>query len=344
MMKPIESRSSFYDDVLSSTLANNTRITYNKGWSCFQDYCAVTGVSPLSATPDQMADYFIDLGSRANLSNGKKLSISTLVVYRSAINRRYVEAQKPSPANHPKVNAILKGLARLRGARPRRVQALREHHILGMLDQCGNSLIGLRDAAVIALGFSAALRRSEICALTIDDIQIIPPLNGEDTRKMFVHVRKSKTDQAGKGQRIAIPEGQQIRPIKRLEDWLRAAGIKQGYVFQTMWRGARFARPALASFGYCPAGEALRRGYRPESRRHRRPLATGRLCHQRGRSPCPAGQDHGNYPPQQPGDGDEIHPGRGVVQRPRRQGFFVTGSDQHNPLIMQDKGTIKRLF
>ena len=237
MMKPIESKSSFYDDVLLSALADNTRIAYGKGWSCFQNYCLSAGVEPLAASPAQLADFFIELGSRANVAGGNKLSVGTINLYRSAINRQYVEAHKPSPANHPKVNAVLKGLARMLGSAPRRVQALREHHILGMLEQCGGSPIGLRNAAIIALGFSAALRRSEICALMIDDIQIIPPLNGEETRNMLVHIRKSKTDQAGKGQRIAVPEGQRIKPIIRLEEWLRSSGIKRGYVFQTMKRG-----------------------------------------------------------------------------------------------------------
>ena len=58
------------------------------------------------------------------MSNGKTLSVGTLNLYRSAINRQYVEAHRPSPANHPKVNAVMKGLARLRGAAPRRAQAL----------------------------------------------------------------------------------------------------------------------------------------------------------------------------------------------------------------------------
>ena len=277
MMKPTESRSSFYDDVLFSALADNTRIAYDKGWSCFQDYCVETGVDPLAATPDQVAEFFIDLGSRAGTSNGKKLSISTLVLYRSAINRHFVEAHKPSPTSHPKVNAVLKGLARMRGAAPRRVQALREYHILCMLEQCGKSLIGLRNAAIISLGFSAALRRSEICALTIDDIEIIPPLDGDDTRKMLVHIRKSKTDQQGKGQRIAIPEGRRIKPIQRLEDWLQASGITQGYVFQTMWRGGglrgrplhhsdipRLVKRYAEAIGLNPgeiAGHSLRAGF-----------------------------------------------------------------------------------
>ena len=247
MMKPIESKSSFYDDVLFSSLSKNTRIAYDKGWSCFQDYCVQTGVNPMAATPDHVADFFIDMGSRANTANGKKLSVGTLYLYRSAINRQYVEAHKSSPTKHLKVNAVLKGLARMRGTAPRQVLALREHHILCMLEQCGNSLIGLRNAAIIALGFSAALRRSEICALRIDDIQIIPPGHGDDNRKMLVHIRKSKTDQSGKGQRIAVPDGQRIKPIKRLEDWLQSSGITRGFVFQSMARGGNLRGRPLHS-------------------------------------------------------------------------------------------------
>ena len=245
MKKSVKRNSSFYDDVLFSSLSDNTRIAYEKGWSCFQDYCVRADVNPLAATPDHVADFFVDMGSGANRANGKKLSVGTLYLYRSAINRQYAEAHKSSPANHLKVNAVLKGLARMRGTAPRQVQALREHHILGMLEQCGDSLIGLRNAAIIALGFSAALRRSEICALTIDDIQIIAPGRGDGSRRMFVHIRKSKTDQAGKGQRIAVPDGKRIKPIRRLIDWLQSSGIKRGFVFQSMTRGGSLRGRAL---------------------------------------------------------------------------------------------------
>ena len=54
---------------------------------------------------------------------------------------------------------------------------------------------------------------------------------------MFLYIRKSKTDQAGKGARIAIPEGRRIQPIRRLTDWLRVADIRDGYLFRNMHRG-----------------------------------------------------------------------------------------------------------
>ncbi len=242
MMKPTNNKRHGYADV--TALAVNTRIAYSKGWACFQDYCEEKGANPLAVTPEQMSEFFLELGSRAPSSGGQPLSMRTLVLYRSAINRRYVEANRPSPTHHPQVRAVLKGLARRYGTAPRRVQALREHHILCMLEHCGESLIGLRNAALLALGFSAALRRSELCILRTEDIEILPPLPGEESRKMLVHIRRSKTDQEGQGQRIAIPEGRWIQPIKRLEAWLRGSGIRRGYVFQTMSRdGSLRGRP-----------------------------------------------------------------------------------------------------
>lgn len=41
----------------------------------------------------------------------------------------------------------------------------------------------------------------------------------------------------GKGEKIAIPEGKRIKPIKRLKDWLKVSGISSGYLFQTLKRG-----------------------------------------------------------------------------------------------------------
>ena len=72
--------------------------------------------------------------------------------------------------------------------------------------------------------------------MTIDDIEII---DDKERLRMFLHIRKSKTDQEGRGQKIAIPEGKKIKPIKYLQDWLGAAGILSGPVFQTMIRGGR---------------------------------------------------------------------------------------------------------
>ncbi|WP_423907931.1 site-specific integrase [Candidatus Spongiihabitans sp.] len=224
-----------YTDILSSVLADNTRIAYDKGWHLWQRYCNQNNITALPANPSDVARFLVQTATKPG-ANGKLPALGTVILWRSAINRKHVDQNAASPTNHPEVARVCKGLARLRSAPPRQVKALREHHIKTMLDKCPDTLIGKRDAAIIALGFAAALRRSEICGLTIDDLEII---DDEERPRMFLHIRKSKTDQEGLGQKIAIPEGKKLKPIKYLQDWLSAAGILSGPVFQTMFRGGK---------------------------------------------------------------------------------------------------------
>ena len=220
-----------------SALADNTREAYRKGWACFTDYCRQTKISdPLAVLPDTVASFLISLATQRSSKSGQMLSMGTVTLYASAITKQYITAGKPSPTHHPTVTATLRGLARLKGTAPRRVMALREDHIRAMLEQCPETPIGFRDAAILALGFAAALRRSELCALQVADIEIIAPDKG-GPRRMFLTVRRSKTDQLGKGHRIAVPEGKVIRPIHRLQLWLVASKITRGPLFQSMTRG-----------------------------------------------------------------------------------------------------------
>ena len=226
-------------EALSSELAHNTRIAYRKGWERFVDYCAAEHIpDPLSAPAEEVARFFVQLATHPNPQSGVVLSMGTVVLYKSAVNKKYLETGKPSPTNHPVVRSTLRGLARLKGSSVRRVEALREHHVEAMLQVCPDSPIGHRDAAIIALGFAGALRRSEICRLDADDVEFLDA--GEDhVDRMWLRIRQSKTDQAGKGQRVAILNGRVIRPVERLQLWLESSGISSGPLFQTMKRGGR---------------------------------------------------------------------------------------------------------
>lgn len=226
-----------YNEVVSLALAQNTRIAYDKAWLCFKDYFATRDIDPFSVTPEQAVDFIIDLATSPRPKSGKTLSMGTVSLYRSGISKKFVKAEKSSPMNHPKVVAVLKGLSRMKGTAPRRVNALRVDEITRMLGQCPNTLIGKRDAAILAVGFAGALRRSEICGLTTNDVEFIEPRNWDDSWKMFIYIRRSKTDQEGRGHKIAIPEGRYVKPIKRLRDWLQASKIREGPLFQTMKRG-----------------------------------------------------------------------------------------------------------
>lgn len=226
-----------FSGVRGLALAENTRKAYRKGWACFAEYCRRAKIAdPLTASPETVANFLISLTTQGSPKSGQILSMGTVALYASALNKQYISAGLSSPAHHPTVTATLRGLARLKGTAPRRVMALRENHIEAMLAQCPDTPIGCRDAAILAIGFAGALRRSEICALRVSDVNIVGPGQGVP-RRMFLTVRRSKTDQTGKGHKIAVPEGKVIRPIQRLETWLLKSSIRRGPLFQSMKRG-----------------------------------------------------------------------------------------------------------
>jgi integrase len=104
---------------------------------------------------------------------------------------------------------------------------------------------GIRDRALIALAFAAALRRSEIVALQVEDLTEVP-----DGYRLLI--RRSKTDQAGEGQEIAIPRGYHLRPVELVQMWLARAEISTGYVFRKVDRGGNVKHDIpLGDDGYC---------------------------------------------------------------------------------------------
>ena len=263
--------------VLSSELSDNTRAAYRKGWSRFVDYCAAECLGdPLSVSPDRVAGFLVHLATRPNPQSGRVLSMSTVELYKSAVSKKYAEAGKPSPTNHPIVRSTLKGLARFRCSPPRKVEALREYHIAAMLEAAPDTLRGQRDAAIIAVGFAGALRRSEICNLNVEDVKFLPSWDIAEDR-LLLTIRQSKTDQRGVGQRVPILDGDGIRPINRLRQWLTSSGITSGPLFQTMKRGgnlrgkpmhdgdiARIVKHYAELVGLDPkdiAGHSLRAGF-----------------------------------------------------------------------------------
>jgi integrase len=87
------------------------------------------------------------------------------------------------------------------------------------------TLVGLRDRALILLGFAGALRRSELVALEISDLV-------RTEKGLLVRIRRSKTDQEAEGATIAIPRGGQDCPVKALETWLERDEFTFGHILR----------------------------------------------------------------------------------------------------------------
>jgi integrase len=133
-----------------------------------------------------------------------------------------------------------------------------------------DTLAGLRDRALLLLGFAGAFRRSELVALNIEDLE-------ECDGGMRVRIGRSKTDQEGHGVTIGVVPGTVVCPVRALKDWLSAARITEGPVFRPVAKGGRIFETHLtdksvanivkryaAKLGFDPkafGGHSLRAGF-----------------------------------------------------------------------------------
>ena len=94
----------------------------------------------------------------------------------------------------------------------------------------GDKLADVRDRALVAFDMASALRRSELVALTVADLERVPD-------GLRVWVVRSKTDREGRSVVIAVPDGRRLNPVAHLDAWLARAGIGEGLVFRSLVNG-----------------------------------------------------------------------------------------------------------
>lgn len=255
--------------VFAEELAPNTRIAYRKGWTSFEQWCTAEAVEPLTATDEDVSRWMVHLAAT-------RLHPGTISLYRSAVNKAFEVHGLPSPVKTPLIRATMKMVRRDYWQRSHAVEALRDYQVARMISRCPVSAIGYRDAAILALGFACALRRSELIGLDMADIRFLDD-EADSFSRMIVTVRQSKTDQGGAGQSIPVINGNQIQPLTHLRRWLATAGITDGPVFRSMKRGGvikesrlhntdvpRIVKHYAKAAGYDPkvySGHSLRAGF-----------------------------------------------------------------------------------
>ncbi|WP_107339336.1 site-specific integrase [Agrobacterium pusense] len=215
-----------------AALSSNTMRAYRGDWQDFQDWCAARDRSHLPATPATVANYASSLAEA-----GKK--VPTIARKLAAIRFFHRGAGLDNPTDNAGVAAILKGIRRTVGTAARQKAPATVDVIHAMMARINaDSLQGKRDRALLLLGFAGAFRRSELVAITVEDLTFSD--EGVD-----VFLPKSKTDQEAKGQSVAILNGKALKPADRLKEWLQAAEITSGPIFRRFNRGDRLTAETL---------------------------------------------------------------------------------------------------
>jgi len=254
--------------------AANTVRAYLSDWAHFESWCDERGLEPLPARPEAVATYLAALASagRADTTIGRhaaaiawKHSQDGLVPLQARDGRRVIAD-------------TLAGIRRELRARPsRRKAAITATQLSAMIGEAtGEGSRAIRDRAILALGLAAALRRSELVALELQDVEF-------EQRGLKLMLRHSKTDQDGQGQVIAVPAGKVVQPVARLQAWLTVRGSRPGPLFTQIDPQGRMTGEAMsdrsiarliqryaALAGLDPAtvgGHSLRAGFLTEASR-----------------------------------------------------------------------------
>lgn len=218
---------------LAATHAESSRACYAGAWHRWTQWCDGRELASIPAEPSSLCAYLTERADQG-------LSVSTLDMACAAIGHQHRHHGLPDPLEHDMVRRVRRGLRRLVGtaprhpARPLSIEDLRQ--ILLSIDR--TTVRGVRDTAVVLLGFAGALRRSELAALTLADLELKPD-------GLLVHLRCSKTDPERRGQVVGIAHGQHTLtdPITALAAWLTVRGTAPGPVFTSLRPGIQGLQP-----------------------------------------------------------------------------------------------------
>jgi site-specific recombinase XerD len=210
-------------DYRRAARADNTRRAYRAAVARFTEWCTAHAQIALPASPETVAAF---LAAEA----GKGLAVNTLRLRHAALRYLHLLAGYPPPTASPLVSATFAGIRRAHRRPLRKKTALVLEPLRAAVQAVPDSLPGLRDRALLLVGFAAALRPSELAALTIENLA-----RHEDGIALFLPWRKN--DQEARGTTVWLPAGQtDLCPVAALDAWLVAAELSEGPLFRRLWR------------------------------------------------------------------------------------------------------------
>ena len=156
-------------------MANASKLAIAADLDCWLDWCAGEHRIPCPAEPEHIVRYL-----RALEADGKKPATLARRVASLATVHRMLGAESDLPTAAPMVRNALRANRRRQGAAQRQAAPLRFGGALGtaagftitaMLEVCIGELQGMRDAALLSVGYDAGLRVGELVAVEIKDIR-----------------------------------------------------------------------------------------------------------------------------------------------------------------------------
>jgi integrase len=211
----------------------STERTYAGAWRRFEEWCA-GGRASLPATAESVAAYISYLADPVD-RGGRGAKAASIDLALAAISQAHMLSGFPSPRADARLRRVRRGIRQTIRVEQDRKRPVLVTDLRTMVAALPPGLLGLRDRALLTLGFAGAFRRSELVALDVADLVFVE-------EGMEVTLRKSKTDQEGEGRKVGIPFGSRRSttcPVSAMRAWLEATGIETGAVFRSVDRWGR---------------------------------------------------------------------------------------------------------
>ncbi len=220
-------------EFIHQSKSKNTIRAYRADWSHFESWCKYHGQSSLPATAETVALYVADLAATHKAG--------TITRRISAISQAHQIVGMESPTKAAKVRLVMAGIRRTLGTAQEAKTPVLVEDLKRMIARLPEGLLGVRDRALLLIGFAGGFRRSELTGLDRDAVEI--------TREgLEVTIRRSKTDQEGEGRKIGVPYGSNPAtcPVRAFQSWLESSGITEDALFRPITRHGKMAATRLS--------------------------------------------------------------------------------------------------
>jgi len=215
-------------DYAKASTAENTNKAYAADWKHFARWCRLKGTEPLPPSPEMVGLYLTDLAAPTN--GAPALSASTIDRRLSGLAWNYAQRGFNLDRKDRHIASVLAGIKRKHARPPVQKEAILPDDILAMVATLPYDLRGLRDRAILLIGYAGGLRRSEI--VSIDHGKDDTPDSGgwieilEDGAVLTLNAKTGWREvEIGRG------SSDQTCPVHALEQWLHFAKIDFGPVF-----------------------------------------------------------------------------------------------------------------
>ena len=184
---------------------------YRRDLETFAGWCEERGETFMPSTP-RIVGAFID-------DQVRSYSYATIKRRVAAIQFLHRLADLPSPVSSSDVYLALRRAGRTKGRRPKQVRGLTADLLEQILKACPPTLSGLRDAALISVGYDTLCRSAELAWMQVEHV---------DLESQTVYIPRAKNDPFADGRMAGLSE----RSINHVSRWLEQSGLKEGALFR----------------------------------------------------------------------------------------------------------------